>query len=139
MTAAPLPSRASQQRGNLLDSEICPKGDIDNRIGDETITAHENISLIEETKGRGVRLHYDFKSARQTLLGQERFSMPFRASRSVDSQTRFAAIANHYGRHYHHVIVAMNGDTSCLARIDKDVPHTVLAVSAPQKKNFQKF
>jgi glycosyltransferase involved in cell wall biosynthesis len=42
-------------------------------------------------------------------------------------QTRFAAIANHFGRRWHHDIIAMDGNLACRERLD-----TGLSVGFPQ-------
>ncbi len=43
------------------------------------------------------------------------------------AQARFAAIANHFGRRWHHAIVALDGETGCRERLDPG-----LDVSFPQ-------
>ena len=34
------------------------------------------------------------------------------------SQTRFAAVANHFGRRWRHAIIAMDGNIACRERLD---------------------
>ena len=44
------------------------------------------------------------------------------------SQTRFAAIANHFGPQFRHAIIAMDGDTGCRTRLDPSLQATFHAV-----------
>jgi glycosyltransferase involved in cell wall biosynthesis len=55
------------------------------------------------------------------------------------SQLRFAALANHFGPRYRHVIVAMNGKTECRERLDKTVPFEILAIDAPKRSTLRNF
>jgi glycosyltransferase involved in cell wall biosynthesis len=55
------------------------------------------------------------------------------------SQIRFAALANHHGGRYHHLIVAMDGKTGCLDRLGKNVSYEVLKVDAPKGKTINNF
>lgn len=55
------------------------------------------------------------------------------------SQIRFAALANHHGSRYHHLIVAMDGKTGCLDRLGPNVSYEVLKVEAPKNSTIGNF
>lgn len=42
------------------------------------------------------------------------------------AQVRFAAIANHFGRKYRHLIISLNGGDDCMARLDPGLDVTLL-------------
>ena len=48
------------------------------------------------------------------------------------AQVRFAAIANHFGPAYRHVVVALDGDTSCGRRLNPALDLTYPEVAAPK-------
>ncbi len=52
------------------------------------------------------------------------------------AQTRFVAIANHFGRRYRHLIVAMDGDTGCAARLGPGVDYRLLPLVLPKRSTF---
>jgi glycosyltransferase involved in cell wall biosynthesis len=49
------------------------------------------------------------------------------------AQMRFAAIANHFGPAFRHVVVALDGDTACRAHLRDDLDIAYPAVAAPKK------
>ena len=55
------------------------------------------------------------------------------------SQIRFAALANHHGDRYRHLIVAMDGRTQCLERLQGHVPRELLSVEVPKNRTFGNF
>jgi glycosyltransferase involved in cell wall biosynthesis len=55
------------------------------------------------------------------------------------SQLRFAALANHHGSRYRHLIVAMDGKTACLDRLGTNVSYEVLKIEAPKKRTVGNF
>ena len=48
------------------------------------------------------------------------------------AQVRFAALANHFGREFRHMVVALDGQTSCRERLDPGLDLTFPAVAAPK-------
>jgi glycosyltransferase involved in cell wall biosynthesis len=48
------------------------------------------------------------------------------------AQVRFAAIANHFGAAFRHIVVALDGDTSCRDRLDPGLDVTFPTVEAPK-------
>ncbi len=52
------------------------------------------------------------------------------------AQTRLVAIANHFGRRYRHLIVAMDGDTACAARLAPQVDFDLLPMVVPKRRSF---
>jgi glycosyltransferase involved in cell wall biosynthesis len=55
------------------------------------------------------------------------------------SQMRFAAMANHFGPRYRHLIVAMNGDSQCLARLGAHVPHQSVDLLVAKNRTLGNF
>ncbi len=55
------------------------------------------------------------------------------------SQLRFAALANHHGGRYRHLVVAMNGKAGCQARIEKDTPCEILDFPVPKNRTARNF
>lgn len=53
------------------------------------------------------------------------------------AQIRFAAIANHFGAHYRHLIVAMDGVTTCAQNLAVDVDHELLTIELPKRNTFR--
>jgi glycosyltransferase involved in cell wall biosynthesis len=48
------------------------------------------------------------------------------------AQVRFAALANHFGRDFRHMVVALDGETSCRERLDPGLDVTFPSVEAPK-------
>jgi glycosyltransferase involved in cell wall biosynthesis len=48
------------------------------------------------------------------------------------AQVRFAALANHFGAEFRHMVVALDGDVSCRERLDPELDITFPAVEAPK-------
>lgn len=48
------------------------------------------------------------------------------------AQVRFAALANHFGPEFRHLVVALDGDTGCRERLDPDLDIAFPAVDAPK-------
>src|SRR5579863_5990727 len=48
------------------------------------------------------------------------------------AQVRFTALANHFGRDFRHMVVALDGDTSCGERLDTALDITYPSVTAPK-------
>ncbi len=48
------------------------------------------------------------------------------------AQVRFAALANHFGPEFRHIIVALDGDTSCRQRLDPALDVTFPEIRAPK-------
>jgi glycosyltransferase involved in cell wall biosynthesis len=48
------------------------------------------------------------------------------------AQVRFAALANRFGREFRHIVVALDGDTSCRERLDPSLDVTFPTVAAPK-------
>lgn len=55
------------------------------------------------------------------------------------SQIRFAALANHHGPRYRHLIVSMDGKTDCIDRIRKDVMFEILKIEIPKNSSIPNF
>ncbi len=58
------------------------------------------------------------------------------------SQSRFAAIANHFGGRFRHAVIAMDGDLSCRARLDPSLDvtfHTVPVLLGRTLGNIKPF
>ena len=55
------------------------------------------------------------------------------------SQLRFAALANHNGSRYRHLIVALDGKTACLDRLNANVAYEVLRIDAPKNSTIRNF
>ena len=55
------------------------------------------------------------------------------------SQIRFAALANHHGARYRHLIVAMDGKTQCLDRLQAQVPRELLSIDVPKNRTLGNF
>ena len=48
------------------------------------------------------------------------------------AQVRFAALANHFGPRFRHIVVALDGDISCQARLDSGLDVTFPKVESPK-------
>ena len=48
------------------------------------------------------------------------------------AQVRFAALANHFGAEFRHIVVALDGETGCRERLDPGLDITFPSVSAPK-------
>ena len=50
------------------------------------------------------------------------------------AQVRFAALANHFGRAFRHIVVALDGNTDCRERLDPDLDVSFPSVEAPKNQ-----
>jgi glycosyltransferase involved in cell wall biosynthesis len=48
------------------------------------------------------------------------------------AQVRFAALANHFGSAYSHIVIALDGNTECKARLDPELNVSYPTVAAPK-------
>src|SRR5580698_6416438 len=48
------------------------------------------------------------------------------------AQVRFAALANHFGREFRHMVVALDGDLGCRERLDPNLDIEFPAIAAPK-------
>jgi glycosyltransferase involved in cell wall biosynthesis len=48
------------------------------------------------------------------------------------AQVRFAALANHFGRQFRHLVVALDGELGCRERLDRELDVAFPAVAAPK-------
>ena len=48
------------------------------------------------------------------------------------AQVRFVALANHFGQRFRHIVVALDGNTSCSARLDPGLDITYPTIDAPK-------
>src|SRR5271165_3699465 len=48
------------------------------------------------------------------------------------AQVRFAALANHFGAEFRHIVVALDGETSCRERLDPELNVEFPPVTAPK-------
>jgi glycosyltransferase involved in cell wall biosynthesis len=55
------------------------------------------------------------------------------------SQTRFAAIANHFGSRYRHLIVALDGNAACAERLAATVDFEVLSVEVRKNRTLANY
>ena len=52
------------------------------------------------------------------------------------AQVRFAAIANHFGREFRHIVVSLDGDLGCRERLRSDLDVSFPALDAPKAAMF---